>query len=90
MKWTGPGEISRCEFIRLCHDEKHANGVGQLVFFCTEKQGLQGALQASELVNLRIMMARLAAQPFNIPVVQVCAPIHQSALRKRSVTFMKI
>ena len=71
VKWTGMGEFNSDDhYIYYCGQESlRRNGVAIMV-----NKRVQNAVLACNLKNERMISVRLQGKPFNITVIQVCAP----------------
>ena len=71
LKWTGMGEFSSDDHcIYYCRQESlRRNGVAIMV-----NKRVRNAVLGCNLKKHRIISVRLQGKPFNITVIQVCAP----------------
>ena len=71
LKWTGKGEFNSDDhYVYYCGQESlRRNGVAIMVI----KRG-QNAVLGYNLKNNRMISVRFQGKPFNITVIQVCAP----------------
>ena len=71
LKWTGMGELNSDDhYIYYCGQESlRRNGVAIMV-----NKRVQNAVLGCNLRNYRMISVRLQGKPFNITVIQVCAP----------------
>ena len=71
LKWTGMGEFNSDDhYIYYCGQESlRRNGVAIMV-----NKRLQNAVLGCNLRNDRMISVRFQGKPFNITVIQVCAP----------------
>ena len=72
LKWTGMGEFNSDDhYIYYCGQESlRRNRVAIMV-----NKRVQNAVLGCSLKNDRMISVRLQGKPFNITVIQVCAPI---------------
>ena len=72
LKWTGMGEFNSDDhYIYYCRQESlRRNGVAIMV-----NKIIQNAVLGCNLKNDRMISVRFQGKPFNIPVIQVYAPI---------------
>ena len=71
IKWTGLGEFNSDDhYIYYCRQESlRRNGVAIMV-----NKKVQNAVLGCNLKNDRMISVHLQGKPFNITVIQVCAP----------------
>ena len=71
LKWTGMGEFnSDDQYIYYCRQESlRRNGVAIIV-----NKRVRNAVLGCNLKNDRMISVRFQGKPFNITVIQVCAP----------------
>ena len=71
LKWTGMGGFNSITIISTTvgRDPFRRNGVAIMV-----KKRVQNAVLGYNLQNNRVISVRFQGKPFNIPVIQVCAP----------------
>ena len=71
LKWTGMGEFNSDDhYIYYCGQESpRRNGVSIMVY-----KRVQNAVLGCNLKNDRMISVRFQGKPFNIAVIQVCAP----------------
>ena len=71
LKWTGMGEFnSHDHYVYYCGQESlRRNGVAIMV-----NKGVRNAVLGCNLKNDRMISVCLQGKPFNITVIQVCAP----------------
>ena len=71
LRWTGMGEINSDDhYIYYCGQESlRRNGVATIV-----NKRVQNAVLGCNLKNDRMISVRFQGKPFNITVIQVCAP----------------
>ena len=71
LKWIGMGEFnSDVHYIYYCGQESlRRNGVAIMV-----NKRVQNAVLGGNLKNNRMISVRFQGKPFNITVIQVCAP----------------
>ena len=71
LKWTGMGEFNSDDhYIYYCGQESlRRNGVAIMV-----NKKVQNAVLGCNLKNDRMISVHLQGKPFNITVIQVCAP----------------
>ena len=71
LKWTGMGEFNSDDhYIYYCGQESlRRNGVANMV-----NKRVRNAVLRCSLKNDRMISVRLQGKPFNITVIQVCAP----------------
>ena len=71
LKWTGMGEFNSDDYyIYYCGQESlRRNGVAIMV-----NKRVQNAVLGCNLKNDRMTSVRFQGKPFNITVIQVCAP----------------
>ena len=71
LKWTGTGEFNSDDhYIYYCGQESlRRNGVAIIV-----AKRVQNAVLGCNLKNDRMISVRFQGKPFNIMVIQVCAP----------------
>ena len=71
LKWTGMGEFNSDDhYIYYCRQESlRRNGVALIV-----NKRVQNAVFGCNLKNDRMISVRFQGKPFNITVIQVCAP----------------
>ena len=71
LKWTTMGEFNSADsYIYCCGQESlRRNGVAFIV-----NKRAQNAVLGCSLKNNRVISVRFQGKPFNIPVIQVCAP----------------
>ena len=71
LKWTGMGEFnSDGHYIYYCGQESlRRNGVAIVV-----NKGVQNAVLWCSLKNYRMISVCFQGKPFNITIIQVCAP----------------
>ena len=79
LKWTGMGEFNSDEYyIYYCGQESlRRNGVALIV-----NKRVQNAVLGSSLKNDRMISVCFQGKPFNITVIQVCAPTSNAEERK--------
>ena len=71
LKWTGMGEFNFDHSIYYCRQESlRRNGVAVMV-----NKRVQNAVLGCNLKNDRMISVRFQDKPFNIMVIQACAPI---------------
>ena len=71
LKWTGMGEFNSDDrYIYCCRQQSlRRNGVAIMV-----NKRVQNAVLGCNLKNDRIISVRFQGKPFNITVIQLCAP----------------
>ena len=71
LKWTGMGEFNSDDhYIYYCGQESlRRNGVAIMV-----NKRVQNAVLGCNLKNDRMISVRFQGKPFNVTVIQVCAP----------------
>ena len=71
LKWTGMGEFNSDDhYVYYCGQESlRRNGVAIIV-----NKRVQNAVLGCNLKNDRMISVRFQDKPFNITVIQVCAP----------------
>ena len=71
LKWTGMGEFNSDDhYIYYCGDESlRRNGVAIMV-----NKSVRSAVLGCNLKNDRMISVHVQGKPFNITVIQVCAP----------------
>ena len=71
LKWTGMGEFNSDDhYIYYCGQESlRSNGVALIVY-----KRVRNAVLVCNLKNDRMISVRFQDKPFNITVIQVCAP----------------
>ena len=71
LRWTGTGEFNSDDhYIYYCEQESlRRNGVAIMV-----NKRVQNAVHGCNLKNDRMISVRFQGKPFNITVIQVCAP----------------
>ena len=71
LKWTGMGDFNSDDhYIYYCGQESlRRNGVAIMV-----NKKVQNAVLGCNLKNDRMISVRFQGKPFNITVIQVCAP----------------
>ena len=75
LRWTGMGEFNSDDhYIYYCGQESlRRNGVALMV-----NKRVQNAVLGCNLKNDRTISVRFQGKPFNITVIQVCAPTSNS------------
>ena len=75
LKWTGMGEFNSGDhYIYYCGQESlRRNGVAIMV-----NKRVQNAVLGCSLKNDRMISVRFQGKPFNITVIQVCAPTNNA------------
>ena len=75
LKWTGMGEFNSDDhYIYYCEQESlRRNGVAIMV-----NKRVQNAVLGCNLKNNRMISVRFQGKPFNITVIQICAPTNNA------------
>ena len=75
LRWTGTGEFNSDDhYMYYCGQESlRRNGVAIIV-----NKRVQNAVFGCNLKNERMILVRFQGKPFNITVIQVCAPTNNA------------